>query len=88
MLKQLLPTLRPAIHDPSARVRRAFLDLLATVKSMRDVCYYDIVPNAHLLARLPAETDSNRLKVRGLWPLFGRCMQGVSKQPQGPLSHV
>lgn len=32
VLKKMLPALQPQIHDPSARVRRAFLDLLVAVK--------------------------------------------------------
>jgi hypothetical protein len=66
LLKKLLPQMQTMIHDPAERVRRAYIDLLLTVKGIRDIKFYSIVPVEHLLARLETETTSNAKRIINL----------------------
>eukprot|EP00051_Salpingoeca_urceolata_P017934 m.249024 g.249024 ORF g.249024 m.249024 type:complete len:1108 (+) comp19082_c0_seq4:119-3442(+) len=66
LMKQLLPRLRDSIHDPSERVRSAFIDCLLFVKGIRDVKYWDVVPVEHLLARLEVDSHAIAEKLAGL----------------------
>ena len=59
LLKKLLPQLRQSIHDPVERVRGTFLDLLLTIKNIRDIKFWDIVSIDHLLSRLEVEKTAN-----------------------------
>ena len=59
LFKKLLPQLRQSIHDPAERVRGTFLELLLTIKNIRDIKFWDIVSIEHLLSRLEVEKTSN-----------------------------
>ncbi len=51
----LLPSLSPLLHDTAEKVRVAFVDLLTSVKTIRSIRFYDIVPVDQLLHRLAAD---------------------------------
>lgn len=63
LLKKLLPQMQDLCHDPSDKVRGAFLDMLVTVKGIRDIKFWDVTPVEHLLARLAHENRDNASKI-------------------------
>jgi len=52
VLRNLLPSLGNLIHDTTERVRFSVVKMLLTIKTLRGVRYYHVVPLDHLLARL------------------------------------
>jgi condensin-2 complex subunit G2 len=48
----LLPTLSTLLHDNAEKVRSEFVTLLASIKPIKSIKFYDISPVDHLLARL------------------------------------
>ncbi|XP_052803388.1 condensin-2 complex subunit G2-like [Mya arenaria] len=56
-LKPLLPEIHNHFHDVSESVRIAMLNLLCSVKSLRTIKYWNIVPLEHLLARLVIDSE-------------------------------
>eukprot|EP00041_Stephanoeca_diplocostata_P023929 m.596782 g.596782 ORF g.596782 m.596782 type:complete len:243 (-) comp22415_c0_seq7:203-931(-) len=63
VLREALPRVAEMIHDPCATVRRALLDLLVTVKTIRTIKFWEVVPVAHLLARLEIEAPDNAKRI-------------------------
>jgi condensin-2 complex subunit G2 len=47
-----LPGLGPLLHDNAEKVRTTFVELLESVKAVKSIRFYDIVPIEHLLTRL------------------------------------
>lgn len=62
LLEQLLPALRPCLHDNSEKVRAAFVDLLLKVKAVRAAKFWKICPMEHILVRL--ELDARPVRRR------------------------
>eukprot|EP01135_Chromosphaera_perkinsii_P006883 Nk52_evm38s621 gene=Nk52_evmTU38s621 len=58
LLKTYLAQVKNLIHDSSEKVRNAFISLLLTVKNIKSIKYYHVVPIKHLLSRLELETSS------------------------------
>jgi condensin-2 complex subunit G2 len=56
-LKALLPLLGNLIHDKTEKNRLAFVKLLNSVKTVRDIHFYDIVSVPHLLQRVASDRD-------------------------------
>ncbi|KAG1656540.1 Condensin-2 complex subunit G2 [Nymphon striatum] len=56
LLSNLLPKLDKGFHDPSEKVRIAFLDMLLTVKNLKSIKFWSITPPNHLLARLAVDS--------------------------------
>lgn len=54
-LKTFLPKLRPLLNDASERVRSQFAVLLNTVKKLKAIKFYEIVPADQILRALGAE---------------------------------
>jgi hypothetical protein len=52
LLQLLLPRLAPLVHDNAERVQTALLQLLLSVKRLRVIRFYDVVPQEELLLRL------------------------------------
>ena len=55
VLRPLLPSLGNVIHDKTEKVRLAVVQMLLTVKKLKGMKYYHVVPAKHLLARLADE---------------------------------
>lgn len=66
LLKKLLPSLSQMVHDPSARVRKCFYEMLFVIRGLKDIKFFDIVPVSHLLARLSSVTASNQKRIAEL----------------------
>eukprot|EP01105_Mastigella_eilhardi_P006309 TRINITY_DN1792_c0_g5_i1.p1 TRINITY_DN1792_c0_g5~~TRINITY_DN1792_c0_g5_i1.p1 ORF type:complete len:1236 (+),score=325.15 TRINITY_DN1792_c0_g5_i1:306-3710(+) len=66
VLKVLLPSLQPLIHDSSDRVRQSFVQLLTGVKGLSDIKFYEIVPLPHLLHRLAVDSPTTTVKITAL----------------------
>jgi condensin-2 complex subunit G2 len=62
----LLPKLTVLLHDNTAGVRSKFLDLLATVKTMKLIRFYEIAPVDQLLQRLSMDPPQIGSKVTAL----------------------
>lgn len=60
-LKAFLPKLRPLLNDASERVRSQFALLLNTLKKMRTIKFYDVVPADQILRALGSE-PSDRIR--------------------------
>lgn len=55
VLRDLLPLLGNLIHDQAEKVRLVVVKLLISVKQLKGIKFYHVVPVDHLLARLAAE---------------------------------
>ncbi len=62
-MKQVLPRVSDCLHDVNESVRAAMLDLLAEVKSIKSIKYWDICPLDDLLARLEVDKPVARQKI-------------------------
>ena len=54
-LRKVLPRLADRVHDTSEAVRGAVLELLLTVKAVKSIRFWDVVPLEALLARLEVD---------------------------------
>lgn len=61
VLRGMLPRLGNLIHDKVERVRLAAVRLLQTVKTLKGIKYYHVVPVHHLLARLAEDGNTKML---------------------------
>jgi condensin-2 complex subunit G2 len=66
LLFSLLPSLKPLIHDKAEHVRLAFLALLARVRTVPGIKFWQVVPLEDLLARLAIDCTTVRQKVSAL----------------------
>jgi Condensin II non structural maintenance of chromosomes subunit len=66
LLKIVLPQLAPLIHDKAETVRNSFLKLLQTVKGIRSIRFFDIVPVDDLLKRLVIDTPRIATKITNI----------------------
>mmetsp|Transcript_22855 Transcript_22855/g.40142 ORF Transcript_22855/g.40142 Transcript_22855/m.40142 type:complete len:1311 (-) Transcript_22855:196-4128(-) len=64
VLRPLLPSIGNLIHDKTEKVRLAVVNMLLSIKKIRGMKYYHVVPANHLLARL-AEEGRGRNNPRG-----------------------
>eukprot|EP00963_Diacronema_lutheri_P005589 scaffold431_cov334-Pavlova_lutheri.AAC.104 len=62
LLKAVLPRLKPALFDGSAKVRSAMADVLLAVRGIRAIHFYDIVPIEEILQALG--TDGTEVAVK------------------------
>lgn len=60
-LRSLLPFLSNSLHDTSEKVRLEFVILLNSVKDVRDMHFYDIVPPEQLLQRLVVDCNKQAI---------------------------
>jgi len=55
VLRQLLPSLGNLIHDKVERVRVKAVHLLSTIKTIKDIKYYHVVPPKHINCQLAVD---------------------------------
>ena len=85
LLMRLLPTLAPLIDDRNDGVQCALVQLLQTLKSLRDVKYYHVVPVDALLATLGRSTNKqlsiriSELIVNSFVPVNATCDAAVGR---------
>eukprot|EP00004_Rigifila_ramosa_P027830 TRINITY_DN9201_c0_g1_i2.p1 TRINITY_DN9201_c0_g1~~TRINITY_DN9201_c0_g1_i2.p1 ORF type:complete len:1188 (-),score=251.07 TRINITY_DN9201_c0_g1_i2:12-3281(-) len=65
-LKTLLPSLGILIHDTAERVRDSLVSLLAKLKGIRLIKFYEVVKVEDLLLRLPVESPALASRITGL----------------------
>ncbi|XP_065184272.1 condensin-2 complex subunit G2-like [Sycon ciliatum] len=83
IMAKVLPELKLHIHDTSERVRLSFIQLLLTVRNVRTIKFWDVVPMEHLLHRLAVDRPSI---VRPLVKLLYISYQPVSKEGEVQLA--
>jgi condensin-2 complex subunit G2 len=62
-MKKILPRISDCLHDLNDSVRVAVIDLLAEIKSVKSIRYWDICPLDDLLARLEVDKPATSQKI-------------------------